>query len=281
MTSPTATVTSDIDLGFAEECEEWLLTNTYFPSKIGGRPAWLNLENLPMPDEIKCAKCGECLVFLCQVYASLELSDDCFHRTIYVFVCRSSACWEVNCSKNVVAFRCQLPRVNKFYPFEPPADDKHLPETKAMVNLCATCGCRGPFACSKCKGVFYCGASHQKLDWKNGHKQQCMTGNDCPKSSSTHLFPEFELVLEAEESVELAKETEEQSESRRMKEYQELMQSGTINDMPDVTEGDLMPYAQNVEDEAFAKFKKRIAWNNDQVLRYNRAGEPLWHIVKK
>ncbi len=58
---------SEIDLGFAEECEPWLLTNTYFPSKIGGRPAWLNLENLPMPDDIKCSKCNESLAFLCQV----------------------------------------------------------------------------------------------------------------------------------------------------------------------------------------------------------------------
>lgn len=58
---------SEIDLGFAEECEPWLLTNTYFPSKIGGRPAWLNLENLPVPDELKCSKCNESLVFLCQV----------------------------------------------------------------------------------------------------------------------------------------------------------------------------------------------------------------------
>lgn len=99
---------------------------------------------------------------------------------------------------------------------------------------------------------------------------------DQPKPSTTNLFPEFELVLEAEESIEPVNETEEQSESRRMKEYEELMKSGTVNDMPDLTEGDLMPYAQNVEDEAFGKFKKRIARNNDQVLRYNRGGEPLW-----
>lgn len=61
-----------------------------------------------------------------------------------------------------------------------------------------------------------------------------------------------------------------------MNEYEELMQSGKVNDMSDVTEADLLPYAQNVEDVAFGKFKKRIALNNDQVLRYNRGGEPLW-----
>lgn len=63
----SSTDKSEIDLGFAEECEPWLLANTYFPSKIGGRPAWLNLENIPMPDEMKCSQCNESLVFLCQV----------------------------------------------------------------------------------------------------------------------------------------------------------------------------------------------------------------------
>lgn len=97
------------------------------------------------------------------------------------------------------------------------------------------------------------------------------------KPTSTVLFPEFELVLDAEDNVDSADETDEQSESRRMKEYQELMQSGKVSDeMSDVTEADLLSYAQNVEDVAFGKFKKRIALNNDQVLRYNRGGEPLW-----
>lgn len=90
------------------------------------------------------------------------------------------------------------------------------------------------------------------------------------------LFPEFELVLDAEDNVDAANETDEQSESRRMNEYHELMQSGKVNNLPDVSEADLLPYAQNVEDVAFGKFKKRIALNNDQVLRYNRGGEPLW-----
>ncbi|KAJ6633103.1 Programmed cell death protein 2 [Pseudolycoriella hygida] len=269
--------TNEIELGYAEECEPWELTNTYFPSKIGGRPAWLNLENIPNTDEMKCWKCGKTLVFLCQVYASLDISNDCFHRSIFVFVCKDASCWVNNSSQNIVAFRCQLPRVNKFYPFEPPNDDKKLPETKAMVNLCKTCGCRGPFACSQCKKVFYCSADHQKIDWKSGHKEQCSIQTDfVRKTTSTFLFPEYELVLDAEQIVDSTDETDEQSESRRLKEYDEFMKSGKVTDLPGVTEADLMQYTENVEDVAFAKFKKRIAQYNDQVLRYNRGGEPLW-----
>lgn len=56
-----------VELGFLEECEPWLLTNTFFPSKVGGKPAWLELENIPTLDLLKCRKCQEILVFLCQV----------------------------------------------------------------------------------------------------------------------------------------------------------------------------------------------------------------------
>ena len=30
-----------VDLGFSEEQDSWLLTNRFFPSKIGGKVAWL------------------------------------------------------------------------------------------------------------------------------------------------------------------------------------------------------------------------------------------------
>ena len=60
-----------VELGFLEECESWLLTNTYFPSKVGGKPAWLELENVPSLEDMKCRRCKEPLVFLCQVFQIL------------------------------------------------------------------------------------------------------------------------------------------------------------------------------------------------------------------
>lgn len=57
-----------IDLGFLEKCEKpWLLINTYFPSKVGGRPSWLDVEAIPSNDRLKCTECGIQLAFLCQV----------------------------------------------------------------------------------------------------------------------------------------------------------------------------------------------------------------------
>lgn len=58
---------ANIDLGFVEECQAYLLTNRHFPSKVGGKPAWLELDNLPTVDELKCEKCKDPLIFLLQV----------------------------------------------------------------------------------------------------------------------------------------------------------------------------------------------------------------------
>lgn len=58
---------STVDLGFLEGQEPWLLTNKFFPSKVGGRPAWLELNKLPAVKQLQCAECEKELTFLCQV----------------------------------------------------------------------------------------------------------------------------------------------------------------------------------------------------------------------
>lgn len=87
---------NNIQLGFAEEQEEWLLTNGFFPSKIGFKPAWLELENIPHVKELTCDYCDEVCIFLCQVYASSEVQPHAFHRTIYVFICKNGKCCSLN-----------------------------------------------------------------------------------------------------------------------------------------------------------------------------------------
>lgn len=56
-----------VDLGFLDKCEPWLLTNKYFPSKVGGLPAWLELDSIPSNDCLRCSVCSETMLFLCQV----------------------------------------------------------------------------------------------------------------------------------------------------------------------------------------------------------------------
>lgn len=88
-----------IDLGFLDDCEPYLLTNRYYPSKVGGKPAWLELANIPGAEQLRCPKCQQLMVFFAQLYASHDSRVHCFHRSLFVFVCKQSVCWEQNCSK--------------------------------------------------------------------------------------------------------------------------------------------------------------------------------------
>lgn len=100
------------------------------------------------------------------------------------------------CFRNIFVFRNQLERKNDFYSFDPPDDAMETEEVASPVKLCHVCGCRGPLACAKCKTINYCGPTHQKIDWRCGHKESCNK-----TEINEFLFPEFEIVIEREEVV--------------------------------------------------------------------------------
>lgn len=170
----------NVELGFLEECDAFLLKSRFFPSKFGGRPAWLSLNNLPGPEELLCRVCSKPTMFLLQVGAPLE-REDTFHRTIFLFVCTNPKCCKLNESENILVFRSQLERKNDFYGFDPPPE-RPLPATEREIDaslynrLCRVCGSLGPKTCSKCHQVHYCSKEHQTIDWKKYHKQECNAG---------------------------------------------------------------------------------------------------------
>lgn len=90
---------SEVVLGFLEEAESWQLLSNQFPSKVGGRPAWLSQADLPAVSELQCEECKLPAVFLLQVYAPVTEYDRCFHRTLFVFCCKTPACYTRNDSK--------------------------------------------------------------------------------------------------------------------------------------------------------------------------------------
>ena len=169
------------ELGFAEKVDSYKLQSVFFPSKIGGKPAWLSHKNIPSLDEIKCSKCGGVMVFLLQVYAPRDGQLDAFHRMIYVFMCRNSNCSEENSNISFKTFRNQLPRENEFFDFEPVSADAKRDDVLPVVEglkekwggMCNVCGYKADKKCSACKDVDYCSKDHQVLDWKNGHKYSC------------------------------------------------------------------------------------------------------------
>lgn len=80
------------ELGFAEEAPAWRLRSSQFPSKVGGRPAWLGEAGLPGPAELACSLCGRPLAFVLQLYAPLPGRADAFHRGLFLFCCRAPPC---------------------------------------------------------------------------------------------------------------------------------------------------------------------------------------------
>lgn len=181
-----------------------------------------------------------------------------------------------------------MPLENKFYEAEPANEEIEQEEVPSPVKLCTVCGCKGTAACSKCHSANYCGVNHQKIDWTlGGHKTLCGQSNEKPKIGNPKhqfLFEEFELLIDPEELDNLkSDETEDEAEARRLKEYEEFQQSQKAkeNELKDVPDEEFHKYVNATdEDVTFSKFKKRIECDPQQVLRYDRNGEPLWITEK-
>nr|XP_022913320.1 programmed cell death protein 2 [Onthophagus taurus] len=258
-------MSSRVDLGFAEKSQLKELQSHFFPSKIGGKPAWLSLENVP---NLECKSCNQPTSFLCQVYAPFEEDEKNFHRTVFIFVC-------MNCSLNtpdtIKVFRSNIPRKNDFYSDEPPNenDDTDFSVSK-WVKLCELCGGKANKCCSKCKKVMYCCKEHQVMDWKENHKELCGKGEMVEKKKSRHLFDEYKIVIE-EEEIDLKPEIDENKEVEKLKELE--LQGLSLQD---ISEEEIEAHSSLITDKTFQKFQKHIKNYPDQILRYERGGEPLW-----
>ncbi|XP_016974744.1 programmed cell death protein 2 [Drosophila rhopaloa] len=267
----------EIDLGFAEKSDDaaWL-SNRYFPSKLGGQPAWLELEVLPTTSQLQCSKCQAPKSFLVQLYAPFE-DEFNFHRSIYVFLCRNPDCQEPQSAGNFTVLRSQLPQKNKFFSEEEPSDvGDPLPAISCLKKLCAACGCHAPHACSKCKAIHYCSAEHQRAHWPQ-HKPNCGASAGPTSKPLTHIvFPEFEIVMDTN-PIESGKD--DKDDEARLAEFQELEASGQTGDLSNVPEAEMDKYFGNTataDDKTFRQFKKQTAAEPDQIVRYKRGGQPLW-----
>lgn len=158
------------------------------------------------------------------------------------------------------------------------------------MKLCQVCGCRGPLSCGACKLVNYCSKEHQKIDWSQGeHKALCggITKSPSPGNEKhNYLLEEFDLVTEPEETIDSNDaENEEDQEARRLKDYEEFIkkqnEQATDNTLANVPDEEFDKYTNQIDDDKdFHRFKKRIAADPEQVLRFDRGGKPLWITSK-
>ncbi|XP_017552072.2 programmed cell death protein 2 [Pygocentrus nattereri] len=261
-------------LGFLEEAEPWQLLSAQFPSKVGGKPAWLSRLGLPELPELLCEKCQLPLGFLLQVYAPIVGFERSFHRTLYVLCCRTPACYTRNDNRCFKVYRSQLPRKNDFYPYDPPRDEEPADSgdehrlLSSGVKLCWLCGCPGQKGCSRCHSVTYCSKEHQTIDWKQRHKNECSAeASSSSEVPNSFLFPEWELVTEPETHP---VKGEESLDSKC------LEQVDCASSELEEKELESMAHHESQDSKVFQKFKKRIAPEPEQVLRYCRGGAPLW-----
>ena len=191
-----------VELGFLEECSSpEQLTSPFYPSKVGGKPSWLDPVHLPSSDQLICKECNKPCILLLQIYAPLSDEPDTYHRSIFVFMCLDTVCHKNHNAKPFRVLRSYLPQDNRYYPTnnetenlkdkETASDDKtnidsnnistspshvsfsssHI--TPSLPPLCHICGCPAPSKCGECHRVHYCSQHHQILDWKKSHKKTC------------------------------------------------------------------------------------------------------------
>jgi len=262
---------TSVDLGFFEDdFDPWELESRYFPSKIGGKPAWLDLKLLPLPEHLQCPYCSTPLKFLLQLYCPDSTYSHSFHRTIFLFICTTNSCWSDSTKPPLLVLRCQLPRSNPYYPSEAPEERPNWrPDIVVGKDcpVCPVCGCRGDKMCGRCRGVSYCGESHQKLDWKSGHKKNCREG--AVYTGSSVLWSLKEGLMEREP------EPDQEKESVLDEKYKDLI-NGDVAGCVDVgaEELDEIESGQKV-DKVCDKFRERVRRAPDQILRYDRGGFPL------
>ncbi|XP_026234662.1 programmed cell death protein 2 [Anabas testudineus] len=281
MSRDTNMSSAEVVLGFLEEAEPWRLRSPQFPSKVGGKPAWLSQRGLPSLPGLECEICRLPMAFLLQVYAPISGQDSSFHRTLFLFCCRTPECYTRNDSRCMKVFRSQLPRKNDFYPYDPPPDDEPPSDPNqnesvlpvSGIKLCWVCGCPGNKACSRCHIVTYCGKHHQTLHWKHTHKKECCSQEASIATTSPFLLPESELVTEPEEDDEGNEEDAEEAEEDST---QRGVDCPSLADTLAETDLEEMALHETEDNKVFQRFKKRISPEPHQVVRYSRGGSPLW-----
>jgi len=291
--------TTGVTLGFLDDPEDAAeLCSAAFPSKAGGKPAWLDLERLPAKEAVACGACGVQMVLLLQVHAPLSrVRASAVLRSVFVFVCRGCNTYR--------ALRCQLPDTNPFYP-----PDSARTATPALLSgarvapVCDVCGCAGPLVCSRCHVARYCGQHHQRLAWNSGHSRLCAPNADPAALHSVPrdpglLFPEHIIVHDDEPLRDPPLSADPRTEAHVQQLLAQhnaatasssLHTEGEEEEEEDEERGVMSAVkaaeAATVEDPEFHAFSQRMRRAPEQVLRYlHNVGaaedgdpllEPLW-----
>lgn len=229
-------------VGFMEDAPEeedrYMLQRRFFPSKVGGRPAWLIPNRLPTDQHMTCEKCGLPLRFLMQVYASQgDYRPQCFHRTLHFFCCTGCQPSEIR------VFRAQLPRENAFYSSEEPDYDDDTLEDKVLESSLK----KHPYCTGSGRPAYY--FDERELSVSS-------TAKDEDEDSSDDS------------------EAEEDEETKKI--IEDLNGAGDDKSGEDeITTKEGFEESEN-KDAQFRRFLLFAKAHQGHVLRYALGGEPFW-----
>ena len=293
-TWPAGMKKSVVELGFLEGVEdaEEATSSLCLPSKVGGKPSWLDLKRVPSSETLSCVSCKKPMICLLQFHAPLHphlqadaedqetrsqtdkkdqlmhsqtKADTEDHRTLFIFMCRDPNCHSSGNSVSFMALRWQ------------DCKDSSEPENNScdlISPLCIVCGGRGSKWCGSCHLVNYCSREHQIHDWKSGHKRMCseLAGGK-PLDSIRYnpsvgvVLPELDIVTEPEPEM-CWKAQYEKSEEERMEEYQRYLKNEGSTLGGSEFNQELLERAavgDTKTDKIFRAFKKRTAIEPQQV----------------
>ncbi|KAK9819849.1 hypothetical protein WJX72_003204 [[Myrmecia] bisecta] len=241
-------------LGFVEPpAKPAALLRHRFPSKVGGRPAWLHPTHLPSREQLLCKVTGRPLSFLLQVYAPIDDNPNAFHRAVFVFVSPQGD--QLSKAGAVRVYRCQLPRRNDYYSYKPAQKADVVPhEPQAQ------------------------GDPPVDDPWGVVEAEAAVGRGELPAEvSGRAVFPEHELVVEPETEE---KGTDAAGVARLLQQYEAMRTSeGELGDA-DLPAEVLSSVEENMTEERkhFAHFAAVVAREPEQVLRYcvEEGAQPLW-----
>ena len=270
------------DLGFLEEREDKnALHAIYFPSKVGGKPEWLDPSVNPK-QMVEANETKRRMDFLLQIYAANDVEDslntNAFHRTIYVFTSIDGD--KVFEKGKVRAVRSQLARENEFYGTTPAprrgvreSDDLRVEEMIRAFEM------KKRAIEKKVKTTLSGGNGGESKEEEEEMKMKTKTKTK--NENENTVYPEFEIVVEPESDADEASCSSMDSEgvvadtndddnktSNANTNKKKMFQS--IGDEA-ITETDLKEIASGVIDsdaQRLATFSVKLAKFPDQVLRY-------------
>ena len=269
-----------MELGFVEELVGDPERGGHIcPSKVGGKPIWPDLSDLPGGHA--CRVCGKPSVMLLQIHAPLVPDDQNDPRTLLLFMCTKqkchlagdSLCFQVlRYEPQRLAMNSDLDAAVSRLAVSAGSPDSPKEVVPATPPLCMVCGVFGPKRCGNCGRVNYCCRDHQIHDWKAGHKRTCSDATPTPNETTPLdsllgvVLPEWDVVTELE-SLEEEGEGEERSEEERMEDYERYMDKMKGQGEPDLSTAALEAAMGGIkeEDEMFQAFMKRIEMERNQV----------------